>query len=290
MEKRPRTLFYLAECEERAGRIATAALHYDEYLDLFERLSPPEQKDEADRQKLAVARRDALDADIPRVTFRLPATVPAGTKVTRSSKASPDPVPVRVGVLLPIDPGEHWVRTEAPGAPARDKRFFVNKRQRLTVELTVAEAGEERKTVRYSAPTEPVPSVQTPPLDGGTEGRRTIMWISGCVGVVGVAGGITAGALTWSQKGILESNCRGGVCNKKGESAADFAGVMSPLSTVSFTVGAVGLGVWAFLYLTQPETARVGRNQGPQLGSLPEPALRVGLQGRETVVESRWAW
>ena len=37
LEKRPVALFRLAECEEKAGRVATAALHYDEYLDLFER-------------------------------------------------------------------------------------------------------------------------------------------------------------------------------------------------------------------------------------------------------------
>ncbi|HSO00395.1 MAG TPA: hypothetical protein VLS89_19015, partial [Candidatus Nanopelagicales bacterium] len=121
MEKRPMVLFHLAECEERAGRIATAALHYDEYLDLFERLSPPEQRGEGEREKQAFKRRERLDADIPRVTFKLSESAPVGTKVTRVTKQGTDPVPVALGVALPIDPGEHWVMTQPPGGARWEK-------------------------------------------------------------------------------------------------------------------------------------------------------------------------
>ncbi|KYF82410.1 hypothetical protein BE17_40655 [Sorangium cellulosum] len=289
-ERRPRTLFYLAECEERAERIATAALHYDEYLDLFERLSPPEQKDEADRQKLALARRDHLDVDIPRVTFRLPETAPPGTKVTRSSKASPDPVPVTVGVLLPIDPGEHWVRTEPPGAPARDKRFFVNRRERLTIDLTVADGADEAKTPRRSIPVTPVPPVLPLSTDDGLSGRRLVMYIAGGVGLLGVVTGAIAGGVTLTQKGTIADNCRDGFCNEKGESAIHRAAVASPISTVGFAVGLTGLGVAAALLLTEPEPARVGGAPRRRIGAAAAPELWVGFSGHEAVAAGRWVW
>ncbi|WP_437277919.1 hypothetical protein WME90_42910 [Sorangium sp. So ce375] len=289
LEKRPRTLYHLAECEERAGRIATAALHYDEYLDLFERLSPPEQKDEADRQKLALERREKLDADIPWVTFRLPETAPVGTKVTRASEASPDPVPVVLGVPLPVDPGPQWVRTEPPGGPPRDKRFFVNKRERLTIELTVAEPGDEPKTRRYSRPLEHVPALLPPTVDEGLAARRLVAYITGGIGLAGAVTCAITGAITWSQKRTIEKNCENGFCNREGEEAAELAGTMSTVSTVSFGIGLAGLGTAAVLFLTEPDAARVGKV--PRwVGATQQPELKVNLQERQVVGEVKWVW
>lgn len=291
LERRPRTLFHLAECEERAGRIATAALHYDEYLDALERLSPPEQRDEAERQKAALSRRDKIDADIPRVTFRLPDTAPKGTKVTRSSKASPDPVPVVLGVPVPVDPGEHWVRTEAPGAPPRDRRFFVNRRERLTIDLSVAQPGDDGRTVRYSPPLEHVPAVLPPAVEDGLPARRLVAYIAGGVGLAGVVTGAIAGAVTWGQKGTIEKNCADGFCNEAGESAADVAGTMGAVSTVAFPIGLAGVAMAVVLLATEPEPARLGRGQGPRVAESPTPLFVVSASGRlEGYVGARWTW
>src|SRR5882672_11152052 len=43
LKRRPKTLFTLAECEAQRERIATAVRRYEEYLELFESLSPEEQ-------------------------------------------------------------------------------------------------------------------------------------------------------------------------------------------------------------------------------------------------------
>ncbi|MGK3989127.1 hypothetical protein WME99_39140 [Sorangium sp. So ce136] len=290
-EKRQRTLFYLAECEERAGRIATAALHYDEFLDAFERLSPPEQKDEADRQKLALERREKLDADIPRVTFRLPETAPVGTKVTRSSKASPDPVPVVLGIPLPIDPGEQWVRTEASGGPARDKRFFVNKRERLTIELTVAEAGDARKTVRYSSPIEQVPSVLPPSLEDGPSGGRIAMYVAGGVGLAALATGVITGAAAWSQKNLVSRNCRRDLCNAEGERAADLASTTGAVSTVAIPIGITGLVIAAVFFVAEPKQAVLGSRRQPMTTVRSVPVILVNAyRQREAYVGGRWSW
>src|SRR5690349_16569135 len=45
LDQRAEALFYLARCEEAAGRVTTAAAVYDDYLALFHRLSVNEQDD-----------------------------------------------------------------------------------------------------------------------------------------------------------------------------------------------------------------------------------------------------
>ncbi|WP_437975993.1 tetratricopeptide repeat protein [Sorangium sp. So ce295] len=292
LEKRPRTLFHLAECEERAGRIATAALHYDEYLDALERLSPPEQQDEAARQKLALERRERLDADIPRVTFRLPEAAPKGTKVTRSSKASPDAVPVVLGVPMPVDPGEQWVRTEPPGGPPRDRRFFVNRKERLTIDLTVAQPGDEAKTVRYSRPLEPVPVLLPPAVDDGMSGWRLGGYIAaGVLGLGGIATSVATGVVAAGQKDTITTNCAGGFCNEKGEGAADRAATMGVVSTMALPIGLVGVAGVVLLLVTEPERVRLGRANGPTIVRRSTPVILVGASGRsEGYVGATWTW
>ena len=43
LDPAPGTLFTLAECERKGGNIATALARYDDYLQLFNRMSPDEQ-------------------------------------------------------------------------------------------------------------------------------------------------------------------------------------------------------------------------------------------------------
>ena len=289
LEKRAQTLFRLAECEEKAGRIATAALHYDEYLDMFERLSPPEQRQEAERDRAALARRERLEADIPRVTFKLPQSAPVGTKVMRTTKGGADPVPVTLGVPLPIDPGEHWVTTEPPGGARREKRFFVQKGDRQTIELTVAALDEDAKMVRYSRPLEPVPAM-LPPTEEGTSGQRIAAYVAGGIGAAGLVTGIVTGALAWSQKDVVAGNCRNGLCNLEGQDAADMASTMGTISTIGFTVGAVGVVTSVVLFVTEPEQSRLGRAPQRRVGAAPVPVIHVDARGREAMAGARWVW
>ncbi|EYF02888.1 tetratricopeptide repeat protein [Chondromyces apiculatus] len=289
-EKRPTTLFHLAECEDRAGRIATAALHYDEYLDLFERLSPPEQQAEGERERKAFKRRETLDGDIPRVTFRLPESAPVGTKVTRVTKQGGDPVPVALGVALPIDPGEHWVMTQPPGGARWEKRFFVQKGDRQTIALSVSSPDDDAKMVRYSRPLEPVPAL-LPPEEYDNSGRRIATWTAGGIGAAGVVTGIVTGAVAWSQKGVVNSNCRDGLCNTKGESAADLASTMGTVSTIAFPIGLAGLAVAVVLILTEPEQGRLGAAPQRAVIGRAAPAIDVSVSRQgDGFVGATWIW
>jgi hypothetical protein len=266
-DSRPKTLFYLAECEEKWGRIATAAVHYDDYLAMYDGLSPSEQKEEQKREEQAAARREALEKKIPRVMLRLPRDAPASTRVLRTPPDGGEPVGVAVGVPLPIDPGKHVISTEVPGRPRMDKNFTVREGESKVVELEVAPASSSVQPTRRASPLQPVPTV-LPPLDPGTPPRRIAAYTLGGVGVVGILGGVVTGAITWAQKGPIEGNCLGRICNETGVGAKDTAKVTGIISTVAFPVGIAALGAGVLLYVTEPAPARLGgMPAGPRVGT-----------------------
>src|SRR5262245_5559003 len=60
LDPRPGTLFTLAVCETRWGRIATAVTRYGDYLSLYDRLTPEQQVRQAERAKEAKKQRETL--------------------------------------------------------------------------------------------------------------------------------------------------------------------------------------------------------------------------------------
>ena len=65
LDPRPGTLFTLAECEGKAGKIATAVARYEDYLQLFARLTPQQQKKQLGREQIAAERKQALSRRAP---------------------------------------------------------------------------------------------------------------------------------------------------------------------------------------------------------------------------------
>ena len=263
LDARAETLFHLAECEDAAEHVTSAAAAYDDYLALYERLTPSEQKDERDRMRAAVKQRELLDRRIPKVTFKLPATVPQGFRVTRLLKRTGQAVDVALGVPLPIDPGEHFVTTSAPDRASWEKRFFVQKGQQITVELEFAPP-DKRKASRFSRPIQPVPNL-LPPLEPRVSGRRVAAYVTGGVGIAGLLVSVVTGAITWGQKGVIVDNCKVAVprvCNEQGQSASDLAKTLGVVSTVTIVAGGVLLATGIILFVTEPAPAKLGRAPG----------------------------
>jgi len=283
LDAKPKTLFHLAECEERAGRVTTAAAIYDDYLTRYDRLSRNEQLEELEREEQASKRREALEKDLPKVTFVLPVTAPEGTRVLRKSPDGGDPVPLAVGVPLPIDPGEHYVMIDSPNRARLDRRFFINKGENKTVELEVAPSTGTDKPSRFVKPVEPVPTY-LPPLNPGMPARRVAAYVIGGVGVAGVLVGAITGAVTWGQKSPIDENCSGKFCNADGEAAKDLAAVSGTVSTVSWAVGLAGIATSAVLFLTEPKKAKLGATpRGFSAG-----VSSRGLGGAS--LEMQWQW
>lgn len=259
LDARAETLFRLAECEEGAGHITSAAAAYDDYLALYDRITAAEQQDERDRMREAVKRRELLERDIPKVTFKLPGTVPEGYRVTRRLSDGGETVDVALGVPLPIDPGEHYVATQAPDRPAREKRFFIHRGEKITVELEFAPP-DKTKAIRFNKPIAPVPNM-LPPLEPRISGRRVAAYVTGGLGIAGLLVSAVTGAVTWGQKGTIAENCNDGmprICNAQGQSSADLAKTTGLTSTITIVAGAALLATGVILYATEPKPTRLG--------------------------------
>ncbi len=284
IDARAETLFRLAECEEGAGHITSAAAAYDDYLALYDRITAAEQKDERERMREAVKRRELIEREIPKVTFKLPGTEPEGYRVTRRLKEGGETVDVAVGVPLPIDPGEHYVSTQAPDRPARDKRFFIHRGQQITIELEFAPP-DKTKPVRFNQPIAPVPNM-LPPLEPRISGRRVAAYVTGGLGIAGLLVSAVTGAITWGQKGTIAENCKDGmprICNADGQASADLAKKTGLTSTITIVAGGVLLTTGVILYVTEPTPTRLG-------AAPPRFTAGVGATPGGALATTTWAW
>jgi hypothetical protein len=251
-DPRASTIFYLAECYEKWGRIATAAAHYDDYLAAYDKISPSEQRDEREREELASARQQALNKKIPKIVLRIPFDAPASTKVLRRPLDGGPAIAVAIGVPLPIDPGEHVLTTEIPGRPPGLTKFTIKagEQRDITVEMPAASDTSSVKN-------DPIftKAVKMPKLNPGTPKRRIVAYSLVGVGAATIIGGVVTGAVTWGQKDTIDKGCKPDeprTCNEGAVAAKETAKVSGLASTILFPVGAVAAAIGVVLYVTEP--------------------------------------
>jgi hypothetical protein len=235
------TLMNLAVCEEKIGKLASAWQHWREALDTL----PPQD----DRRTFAEQRLAALRPRLPYVVLVAPAGAPRELQVSRNgvklSRAS-------FGIELPVDPGEHEFVVSAPGR--EDKRLTVQfgeaERRELTLEL-----GPPKPESAPSAN-----ATEARKRSAGSNPKRTLGFVIGGVGVVGVGGAIASGLMLNSKRATVEDECDADKrCTSDGLDAAEAGKRLLVINTAAWGVGVVGLGVGTALVLTRsnrPERAR----------------------------------
>ncbi|HTN85001.1 MAG TPA: hypothetical protein VL242_14985 [Sorangium sp.] len=280
LDPRAGTLFTLAECEAKWGRIATAVARYEEYLRLFARMSPEQQSRQVGRERLATAQKSALAPQVPFLTLVLPPSAPPGTRVTRDGVELANPA---LGMALPIDPGEHVIVVQPPGAPPTEVRVPIGRGERKVIELKVEIPAQAAPAAPSPKPA-PSPAV-TQARSDAPSGWRVGSYVAGGLGIAGVVVGSAAGAVALAKKGDIEDNCAGIDCNSKGKEAADKGQTMGNVSTVAFSVGAAALATGAVLFLLSPSppSSSAGGAGGPRTG------LRLGgPHGTSVCLEGTW--
>ncbi|XXX72678.1 hypothetical protein WMF30_34020 [Sorangium sp. So ce134] len=254
IDPRPGTLFALADCQDKAGKLATAATLYSDYLLATDQLQPAQRLRHDRRIDAAKARRAELASQIPELTLALPPPAPAGVRVTRDGA---DVDPAALGVALPMDPGEHVVTFRIDDGPVVEERISLaaGEKKTLEIDLRRAEKRADSKTERPAAPSAPQGSSAQAPLAGRTlSGRRVGALVAGSVGVAGLALGGVTGIVTLTKKPTIEEHCRGRVCDAEGKAAADAARLPGLLSTIGFGVGAAGAAAALVLWFTESPT------------------------------------
>jgi hypothetical protein len=303
LDPRAGTLFTLAECEARRGRIATALARNDEYLALFARMTAAQQNSHRDQEKLARARRAELGPQVPELTVLLPPNAPAGTQIRRDGA---ELAASALGVGLPVDPGEHVLSTQAPGAPPTEIRITLRRGEKKQLTLEVKRppsapaatpppgTAPPAATPALPSPEQPPPSPIAPaPASQGPGGQRVAAYVVGAVGLAGlVAGGVTGG-LAIGKHATIKANCvdrdaTTAVCNATGLAAASSSKPLELVSTIGFGVGIAGVGAAVVLLLTAPARPKSAPAQGASRGWIDAGVLSAGQTGAVLGVRGGW--
>src|SRR5262245_22382355 len=178
LDPRPGTLFTLAECEAKRGRVATAVTRYGDYLALFSRLPPDQQNQQKGRRKIATEKKAELLPEAPEITLTLPPDAPRGTVIKRDDAVLSE---AALGVALPIDPGDHVVTTQAPGGDVTETKITLQRREKKQIVLKVKAAASAPSTASATPSASAAPTSAPPPPDTRSSGQRTAAFVVGGV-------------------------------------------------------------------------------------------------------------
>lgn len=275
MDPQAGTLFTLAQCETRLGRIATALARYRDYLALYDALTPDQKAAHKKREGIARAQLAELGPQVSELTLTLSQKAPPGTIVKKDGLVVSE---ATLGVPLPIDPGEHVVSAQAPGGPWTETRIAVKKREKKALVVEAKPAPAPPQEVRPGPP-------------AGTSGQRVGAYVVGSLGAAALVLGGVMGGLTLAKKATIDENCGvGGVktnCkNRVGADAGNSAQTTALVSTIGIAAGAAGLVTALVLGLTEPRAARPPVVRGG--ASVRAGVLAVGDTG--AVLGFRGAW
>jgi hypothetical protein len=243
---RPGVLYTLALCEERRGRIATAARLYANFVSLYESLPPDQQRAprQPERHAVAKAKVAELGPQVPRLTLSLPKDAPVGTVVKRNGEVVP---PSAWSQELRVDPGTQTLTTQAPGGPEVERRIEIAKGEKTVVVL----------------------DVKAPGRDTGPSGRRIAAYATGGVGLAGLAVGAVLGGLAIGQADIVRAQCGQEPrypgdetrCTQRGMDAVAAGRPLAHGATAALSIGgslAALAGVLLILDLTSVKPGRQG--------------------------------
>lgn len=229
LEPKTQTLFSLAKCRQREGRVATAWLQFNELVKRGER--------EGDATKLAEykAKVAELDRLVPRATLKLGAH-PEVTDVRLDGKSIPR---AEWTAPVPLDPGEHVFVFSGTGKLDGERRVNLRESETITIDI------ETLRDARAGG--------GTPPEGGGasasTKGSSpTLGYILGGVGIAAIGVGTVTGIVAINEKSTADDRF-----NRRDPSfkdSDDSASSMALVSTIFWVVGLVGVGAGTYLILT----------------------------------------
>lgn len=247
-------LLNVADCDERAGRLATAWARFQRAASLA-----PEgdrRRDFADKRAASVGPR------VPRLVLRLAADAPPGTEVLQDGKVLPSSA---LGTARPLDPGTYRIEVRAPGRPAQ-----------VTQVVLVAGATETRvvshEPTATRASVAPNPS---PAADSGPSGELITGFTLSGIGGLLLMTGIVTGIMVGVKAGEYEDHCQDGICDEQGLDAASVGKALSVVSPLCLATGAVSLGIGIPLWLTSPEVSP----RAPKQSGLASASLGLHLRG-----------
>lgn len=240
----PGVLFTLATCESRAGRVATAARRYEEFLKMVEGLPEETRAKEEARVNFAESELESLRPKIPYLTLALEGSQDSTIARLDGRVIAPD----EWEKPKAVDPGAHVLTLVKKDGSLEEKRVVVAPGEQVRLVVGSSETSPAQKETEAVAPAPAATS------------RRKWAYASAGVGAVGLVVGSVFGALAMGETSEAKSGCPGGDCGTESElKAAQSAALKANLSTAGFAVGLAGASVGAVLYFGDKGSSADGR-------------------------------
>lgn len=247
------TLLNLALCHEEEGKIASA------WSDFKEALSTARRDGRTDRIEAAEQHIAALEPKLPWLTLDVQSPV-EGQRVSLKGAAVGK---AAWGTPVSVDPGTHEVSASAPGYEpwSTTVTIEVGKKLTVTVPRLSKEQGAPREAASASAqptaaPSQPTPASsarpapQTSPKDSADDGT-TAGWLLAGAGVAALGVGSYFGIRTFQKRSESDGECSSDTtCSNKGVRLNNEAYTSAWLSNIGFGVGLIGVGVGAYLLMS----------------------------------------
>lgn len=236
---------YLADCYERLGRTASAMLE-------FKRAEQIALTRGDKRGAVAHGRAVSLEGHVPQLTLVVTDAARAqGITVKRDGELVSES---QWDVPLPIDPGEHEIVVSAP-AKAERRSTVTLAPLKGTVTLNV-ERLEDRTAA--SALSRPATADLLLPASQPTSTQKTVAFVVGGVGILGVGLGSVLGVLASSK--LNQSNAgpcdASNHCSPEGLNLRDDADHFANASSGVFVGAGVAIASGLVLYLTAPKPSQ----------------------------------
>ena len=264
----PTTLARLGECQVQMGRLVDGTENLNKVVrETLASSAPPafRQAQERAAKILGEAR--------PKIA-KLKIAVAGPQDVAWTVKVDGEAIPLaNLNMNRPIDPGEHVVDATAPGYKVARAKVNLPEAGTDSVALTLEPDPNAPKVVATVAPSSLSPTSSGAESAARTEAaiapNRVPAYIAIGVGVAGLGVGGILGLMATSKKNDLDSACPDKLCPADQQDNIDTGKSMATISTVGFVVGAVGLVVGGYLYLTAGPSksgARAAKRISPHIG------------------------
>jgi hypothetical protein len=224
------TQFNLALCFEKLGKLGSAWRNYRDVARLG-RQTGKTGREEAARQKMEQLRRRVsrllLASRDPDVTLKVD-----GQAVDRDSWS-----------FYAVDAGEHLIEASAPAKTTWKQR------------VTVAGVGPNGEGVEHAIA---IPALETAAgqtrvvtvTKDSSNPKRTLGFVLGGVGVVGLGAGLVTGIALLNDRSIADDRCQPRCTDASARDAVATGKTLLPINVVAWAVGIAGVGVGSFLIFT----------------------------------------
>jgi len=243
------TLLNLADCYEKAGKLASAWGAY------FDAISTGRRQNKPEYEEFAQKNRDRLEPLLSKMTIVLPPEVRVdGMKVIRDGQTVE---PVALGVAIAVDPGKHVIEATAPRKLAFHTEVTVDDAHK-NVEVKIEKLADA--PMAWAHTNQPqivekvveVPSAVTPVRIGGI--------VLGSLGIASVIVGSVLGLVANDKyQNALKNDCGGNpnACNAVGVTNGSAAHDLANVATGLFVGGLVAVagGVTLFIVGAPSRTA-----------------------------------